>query len=298
MKSITIISLLAAAGLAQAASSYIPTGISDSCTKFLTDLNTNSNFTSCTSAITTATSAFAPGSDLTSSSASTVSSALNNVCASSTSSACSETAIRVALSSFQTACNTELVSSHNAAVTTIYDVIYSIIPLLSAVCTKSDNGQYCVTNLAAVTPNATPPTLTSGTTLSTVQQYMGTTSPNATLFQAVNLPFLFLSQSLNANELCTTCTRNIITSWIDFEQNVPYASGLSNSALLSGQTGVFNAINGACGVNFLSGQVQAAGGLSGGLTGPSSGASKAVVAQFGAVAVAMGAVVVGVVASL
>lgn len=53
-----------------------------------------------------------------------------------------------------------------------------------------------------------------------------------------------------------------MTSYINFESNAPYAPGIASSSLLSQQTSVYNAITSVCGSNFLSGVVQAAGGIS------------------------------------
>lgn len=43
--------------------------------------------------------------------------------------------------------------------------------------------------------------------------------------------------------------------------DVPYAPGLPNSQLLANEPALYSAINSVCGAAFLSGQVQAAGGL-------------------------------------
>jgi hypothetical protein len=80
-----------------------------------------------------------------------------------------------------------------------------------------------------------------------------------------NLPFLFITSNLDATKLCTTCTRNILTAYINFESNVPFGPGLSNSQILNTQPDLYAAIQTKCPSGFLSGAVQAAGGLSGGM---------------------------------
>jgi len=81
---------------------------------------------------------------------------------------------------------------------------------------------------------------------------------------------------MSAAQLCTTCTRNILTPWITLGSNNPYGPGMSNSLLLAGQPALYQAINSKCPSGFLSGAVQAAGGLSGGLV---SGAAPRVAGQ-------------------
>ena len=54
-----------------------------------------------------------------------------------------------------------------------------------------------------------------------------------------------------------------MSAYINFESDIPFAYGLDNSTLLSGQLPLYDAIQSECPANFLSGTVQAAGGLSG-----------------------------------
>lgn len=86
--------------------------------------------------------------------------------------------------------------------------------------------------------------------------------PNTTTYHDTNLPFLFLKPSLDATTLCTTCARNVLTAYINFESDIPYAAGLSNSQILSSQNDLYSAIQSKCPAGFLSGAVQAAGGIS------------------------------------
>jgi hypothetical protein len=57
-----------------------------------------------------------------------------------------------------------------------------------------------------------------------------------------------------------------MTSYINWETDCPYAPGLSSSVLLSTQNAVYSAVTSVCGSTFLSGVVQAAGGLGTGST--------------------------------
>jgi len=86
--------------------------------------------------------------------------------------------------------------------------------------------------------------------------------PNMTTYQSTNLAFLFYTPNLNATQLCTSCLRSVLTAYIQFESNTPYAPGQNNSLILNTQTALYTAVQGKCGATFLSGAVQAAGGLS------------------------------------
>lgn len=113
--------------------------------------------------------------------------------------------------------------------------------------------------------------------------------PNMTTYHDTNLPFIFFTPNLDATKLCTACSRNVLTAYINFESNVPYGPGLSQSQLLDTQSALYSAIQQKCPTGFLSGAVQAAGGLSGGLFS-SSGAISTVGAEYQSIlALAMGA---------
>ncbi|KAF9458698.1 hypothetical protein BDZ94DRAFT_1270026 [Collybia nuda] len=275
-KSLTIISLLTTAALAQSSSGtpapapssttnpYIPSGISKGCTDFLTALDGDKTLTACTSALTTATAGYAPsGNGTTSSSTAQIESSLNTLCSAPTASSCPESLIRGKIADFYSACSVELTSSPNADVVRTYDIIYATLPLKNAICSKDDGGNYCVTQVK----------LPSGTSKNLVAGSSGQSPlvPDMAAYRKANLAFLFLTPSLEATELCTACTRNVLTSYINFESNVPYAPGLAKSTILDSQSALYTGVQNTCGKNFLSGAVQAAGGLSGG-TFPSSGA--------------------------
>jgi len=291
MKSIAVLSVLVTAAVAQSSSSdttanpLIPTGISQGCSSFLDSLNSNSNLTACTSPIISATSAFGPGANSSDPSSSDVTSALNTLCSSSAFSNCPDSTIGGQLSAFYSACSAELTSSPNANVTRIYDTLYVLTPLRQAVCSKDDNGQYCVTqatnglntstgvgNVDIAVPGSVQAKISnlyySSTNALSRRDDSNTTAaliPNTTTYHDTNLVFLFLQPSMSSSTLCTACTRSILTPYITFESNRPYAPGLTNSPLMSGQTALVSAIQSQCGSSFLSGAVQAAGGISSGI---------------------------------
>jgi len=195
--------------------------------------------------------------------------------------------MRTALTNFYAACQSELSSDVNQQVLQIYDILYTVIPLRNAACSKDDSGKYCATEITGTAPSAS--SLSSGS-----QQAI---TPNFQTLQSSNAAFLFLQPTLTSDKLCVPCTRSIVTSYISFESDISYAPGLSQSILLSGQTPLYQAITSTCGANFLSGAVQAAGSLSNGLL--NSGAPRTVPASgAGAIASLLGAVTVALAATL
>ncbi|KAF8841885.1 hypothetical protein BDN67DRAFT_995975 [Paxillus ammoniavirescens] len=308
IRSFAILSVLISAVLAQSSPNpLIPSGISSSCTDYLTTLNNDADFSACTSPFTTALQQFAPGTNANNVSTTAINNALNTLCSSSAFSACPENVIRSQLSSFYAACSVELTSTPNVDVKRTYDALFVLWPLKLAVCSKDDNAKYCAAelgsssgaagNVAVVDPeqsrkqalldnylysDASPIMAASRRDVSNTTAAL---IPNTTTYEATNLVFLFLEPSMDSNSLCTTCTRNIITAYITFESDCPYAPGMSNSLLLSGQPALYGNITSKCGVNFLSGAVQAAGGLSGGIM---SGAAPRSISQD--VSVAVGAI--------
>ena len=243
----------------------------------MTALDSDPQILSCTKAFTSTVSNFGVGSNPGTVTASTVTSALNTL--SSSLSACSESVIRSKLTDFYSACSNELTSSPNSDVIRAYDVLYVLSPFSQAVCTKDDSGNYCVlevgstsntTNTLLSTSGSTDTspaddlwvTLSSGNTRRDQEQVV---IPNVQQFKSLNLVFLGLLPSLASAQLCQPCTRNVLNQYIQFMSAIPYAPGIANSPLMGGETDLYNAVQQKCGAPFLSGSVQAAGGISNGL---------------------------------
>ncbi|KZT03267.1 uncharacterized protein LAESUDRAFT_762052 [Laetiporus sulphureus 93-53] len=300
MKSATVaLSLVAAAWASTSSSSaLIPAGISAGCTTFLTSFNSDSTLAACTAPLISATAQFGATANASASpTSSTVKTALADLCGAS--SACSPTTIRSTLTGMYAACVDELTSGLNADVLRTYDVLYSIVPLANAMCSKDDSGDYCVLDISASGNSSSSSNSTndaaashSSSTFSNISQYLWSSSsssssssnsslarrddstqtpisivPNVTTFSSNNILFLFLSPDLSSSELCTSCARNVLSAYIDFESTVPYAPGLAVSTLMKGQTALYKSVMNICGENFLSGAAEAAGSLSGGLLG-------------------------------
>jgi len=161
----------------------------------------------------------------------------------------------------------------------IYDVLYTLSPMRTSVCSKGNDGSWCVVAPTTTTREEVSDVVSGESTLGLAQLlallYTDSSAlkrraetpaivPNMTTYHDSNLPFIFLTPSLDATTLCTACSRNVLTAYINFESNVPYAPGLAQSQLLDTQSDLYNAIQQKCPSGFLSGAVQAAGGLSAG----------------------------------
>ncbi|KAH9834175.1 uncharacterized protein C8Q71DRAFT_165061 [Rhodofomes roseus] len=308
MKSVAVLPILAASVLASSA--LIPTDVSSACSSYLNSFNQDTSLESCISPLVKATAQFGAGANSTSNpTSSAVSSALSSLCSATT---CSSQTIRTQLANLYSACTAELTSSANKDVLRTYDVLYSIVPLQQAMCSKNSNGDYCVvagSNSSSSSGTNDAASTATGESFSSISEYLYSDAsspssvarrdnsqatisivPNTTTFAENNILFLFLSPNLSSSELCTSCTRSVITAYTDFESNVPYAPGLQSSTLMSGQTALYKGIISTCGSSFMSGGAQAAGAISSGETSgapPSIAVSaKAVSAVFGAAALA------------
>lgn len=254
----------------------IPSNISGDCSKYMAKLDSDPQILSCTKAFTNAAANFGVGSNSGNASASAVNSALNNLCPSL--SACPQSVIRSQLTDFYAACSIELTSSPNSDVIRAYDVLYVLYPLSKAVCTKADDGKYCVLEVGSTSSTGKNLLASSGSVSSSADGlWLPVTSgnsrrgeqqviiPNLEQFKSENVVFLGIQPSLPAEELCLPCTRNVLNEYIQFISSLPYAPGITNSPLMGGETDLYEAVQEKCGAPFLSGSVQAAGGISGGI---------------------------------
>jgi len=262
--------LLATAAAAQAATSpYIPTSASTQCQTYLTQLDADPDLAQCTSALTSATSGYGPNGNLTSASKEQISSTLSTLCSSSLTSSCSQSLITGKLASFYAQCGPELTSSPNEQVKTMYDSVYFLLPLLSAVCTKDNSGAYCVPQANVSSSSNLSPAVKVSRRDGSATAYM----PNATTIDQNNVLLLFLTSTLPKDELCTDCTAAVLKSYMTFEAGTNYAPGLAQSVLMSHQPVLYQSVVSTCGADFLSGAVKAAGSLGqGSSTTGSSGA--------------------------
>jgi len=259
--------------------SGIPTGAQPRCATFLSNLNTDVTINNCLTALIGATDAFDPTTNTTVSTVNTtaINSALSTICSSSFT-ACPAPSIRTTLTNFYTECSVDLLgasgdgSDGNAGVIQIYDVLYLILPLKTAICTKVD-GKYCINNnissgnstsstSASASSSAPSPSASSAkrdigitaadlfkrTTSSNVllgrQTNNSTTqealTPSADTYRNSGLPYLFLKP--DSSDICSNCTYNVIKGYISFETVTPYAIGIAHSPMLKGQLALWDKI--------------------------------------------------------
>ncbi|KXN83201.1 hypothetical protein AN958_01715, partial [Leucoagaricus sp. SymC.cos] len=267
----------------------IPSGLSSGCNDFITAFNKDDSLTSCTKSLIEATQNFGPGGSATSSpSTAEVTGAVDSLCTGSAANACPDSLIRGKLADFYSACSNELTSNPNQQLRNTYDVLYVLTPLREAICSKDDSGKYCVVsggNSSAGIKGALASAALS-------RRADNGIVANLTTFQTNNLAFLFREPDMDSSALCTTCTRNILTNYFNYESDCLYAPGLSSSILLGGQNALVGAIQQKCGANFLNGAVQAAGGIK---QGTFSGAVRGVSDRFaGAIAIVAGGLTVAI----
>jgi len=268
--------------------SPVSSGISSQCKTFIDAFDTDSSLTACSRSLIEATQGFGPGQGA---SSENVTSAINDICSGSVSSACPDSLIREKLADFYSACSAELTSAPNQQIRDLYDVLYVLTPFKQAICSEDDSGNSCLLDGSNSSSNNTA--LPSQSSFDQIQKSLSYTPSNGTslssqsedavlanltTFHNNNIAFLFRNGTWDESNLCTTCTRSILTGYFNYESDSLYAPGLSNSQLLGGQDLLVSAIQQKCGVNFLNGAVQAAGGIkSGSFT---SGAVKGVSDRF------------------
>ncbi|KAF8879005.1 hypothetical protein CPB85DRAFT_1342026 [Mucidula mucida] len=305
--SLAVLSLLTTAAYAQSSTStanaLIPSAASTACKTFLNKLNSDTTLDKCANSMVSASSAYSPGNFTDTPTVSGITKTLNTLCASS----CSDTDVRPLLTEFSSACYAELTSEPMPDVVLTYDTLYAIVPFHNALCTKNDGGNYCLVQSASSTASASAGVNnaayagSSAVDVSTLEDYLTTTAsisrradvtvttPNATTWANSNLVYLFLNGSGTASTLCTTCTSNIMSAYMDFEAKIPYGPGIAQSALMSGQASLYTGITSVCGEGFLNSAVQAAGGISSSSTDSSD--APRVVSRLEGVATAMGGLV-------
>lgn len=110
----------------------------------------------------------------------------------------------------------------------------------------------------------------------TSQETLGGIAPEAAQYNTVGLPYLFLTPNMTTAELCTTCTSEVVGAYINFETITPYALGLSNSPMLSGQIALWNKIK-TCPGNYAS---QLLNNATSSMTGPGNGSGDSTGAGF------------------
>ncbi|KAF8582173.1 hypothetical protein K439DRAFT_1661962 [Ramaria rubella] len=232
----------------------IPSSISAGCSNFLTALNGASGIQKCISPVLDA---------LTSNSTAS----LSSICSTATSSGCSDSTLRTWLTYFKGNCTNEMLTNPNKDVVALYDVLYVVKPFTGAVCAQDGSGNYCLNNLSG---NSTAKAASGITNAAQTPLTSSDGTPDAEAFSNANVMFLGANPSMDATDLCTPCTKNILTGYISWESSTPLANGIANSPLLASQTPLWNAVQTKCPSDFISGTLANAGAAPGAVNGAST----------------------------
>lgn len=235
---------------ASSPSALIPSNISSGCSTFMTKLNADSSIKTCTAPLLSATEYYVNAtSDSKDKSESALGETLTRLCASDA--GCDSSIIRSYLSEFWVTCNDEI-KAKNKGVQDVYDVLYLINPFREAICSKDADDNYCLTTVASTSTSKrgfeddqdrqSNLIARQGTDASSSASQIDTGSLSGS-----NIAFLFLQPNAGKDKLCSTCAENILASYIQFETAIPYAIGLSNSNILSGQSDLYKAGKKECG---------------------------------------------------
>jgi len=228
--------LLAVAAQSTTTNSLIPANVSPGCQTSLSNLNTDSNLKGCISSIVSATSAVTNQAS-SSLSSSTVTNALDSLCSAQAS--CSTTGLRQLLTDVGVQCASDFDNSN--VVSGTYDILYTLLPLWDAMCTKdTSSGSYCAAQ-ASSTGNQT-------LDLSGYNPELLFGSPIGD-FGADSLPFFFVPSDAPSSLLCSQCFTGVMQSYISFEAILQYEMGVNQSPLLQNQGQLWKAFHSQCGTS-------------------------------------------------
>lgn len=265
---------------ANVSTSLIPQNVSSSCSSFLTTLNADITLTNCSAGLRQASAELAtllPNTTTVSPTAlnatlSALNSSLSSVCASQS---CPDTLVKKYLTQFYSNCTNELMTG-NSDILGAYDTLYTLNPLKMAICTKdTTDNMYCLASHAAALFNGASNTSSKLTqsqdnALAQTNHLLGlanstinsTSTDNYTIpdypsnstssVASIGIAFLGLSPSEPASSLCSNCTKQIMSIYETWENQVAYAPGINQSTLLSGQSLLLGGIKSTCGDSYIS----------------------------------------------
>ena len=83
--------------------------------------------------------------------------------------------------------------------------------------------------------------------------------PDTKTWRSTALVYLFISPEYPASQLCTSCTKAVLSAYVKFEAATPYALGLTNSPLLGDQLNLWNNLTDKCNTTFTNDILSSAG---------------------------------------
>ncbi|QRW00818.1 hypothetical protein RhiJN_28836 [Ceratobasidium sp. AG-Ba] len=236
----------------------MPAGVSAACSTYLSKMNKDTQLASCLTSLVTI---LGPYTTSGSGSPSGADKAMANLCGSN---ACNASVMRSALNDFADACRDDFASSD--VVLKNYDMMYSLTPLKSALCTKDPNTQsYCVLNAGSSSNTKRSASNIMYARDHLVNTYVKRGSsqtvfvPNTDTYRNSNLMFMFNSPDMSSNDLCTECTKQIMSKYVAFESSTPHALGVAASPLLGGQVALWKSMQDKCPASYMSSVANAAG---------------------------------------
>ena len=87
----------------------------------------------------------------------------------------------------------------------------------------------------------------------------GVVIPDTKTWRSTALIYLFISPEYSASQLCTSCTKAVLSAYVKFEAATPYALGLTNSPLLGDQLNLWNSLTDKCNTTFTNDILSSAG---------------------------------------
>jgi len=232
MKTFAWLSLVAASVAAQ---NGIPSGITDACNHFLQSFNSDAKMQSCLKPLITATARFLPSANMQSNQGD-VKWAMDQMC--SGKSACDQSAMQTTITDFNTACNGDMLSGNQQSLETTFELLYIMTPMIGGVCAKDTDGSYCLSKAKK----------NGGHTKRGDDQSL--LQINTDDWKKSNVQFLFIDANESADQLCTACTKQVMTSYITYETALPYPMGVRSANLLGNQKALWTAINSKCPANY------------------------------------------------
>jgi len=83
--------------------------------------------------------------------------------------------------------------------------------------------------------------------------------PDTKTWRSTALIYLFISPGYTAQQLCTSCTKAVLTAYAKFETATPYALGIAESPLLGDQPDLWNNVTAKCNTTFTNDILNSAG---------------------------------------
>ncbi|WFD18655.1 hypothetical protein MCAP1_000862 [Malassezia caprae] len=254
-------------GTAMPMLALIPTNISSSCYTLLTQLNEDHVFDQCTQPLINATNAFATSSQ--GKEPVSMANALQGLCVAND--GCDRPLVRQFIAQFWDQCTDELEARQDQIVQ-LYEYLYIFIPFRDAICSKNEQGDYCLADLAPSMANdagsdmvqvyrrGVPDIDANDVESDAYWERVMPSIPRASKLAAKvpSLPqlqpqqvFFFLSGSSSKETLCTECARHVLASYIHFELSAPYALGIDSSQVLQSQQAIFEQAKRVCDDHFV-----------------------------------------------